>query len=265
METLARNMEPTWNQPHKVGLEVKLGESSVMIPIGEGALSARALPYIELDQIIQDSLFVLDSLGIFSRDINKNLVIASTPDEILDVMKLRSRVYNEFGYDAFQDKIPGFNFDNYDKNSVNLMFNRKGEVTGSTRIVCDSKNGVPTENYYPSRKGIFDSLREEYKDHFLPIAELSRTVIDSRFRKTGSEFKEMFAGLYRLGNELDVGTYVLSMAKRMYEALYSKCGMEVLGYESEVEGMKVDCVLLSWNPREVNDFFKKRFLRYRYH
>ena len=63
---------------------------------------------------------------------NKNLHLATTAEDLIDVFKLRSDVYGSINYqEEFPDEIEGLNFDKYDSNSAILFYKSEKKYNGN--------------------------------------------------------------------------------------------------------------------------------------
>ncbi len=216
----------------------------------------------ELDNTTNNAIRYLSQHNL-PQNLGTNLHLVNTLDELLQIFNLRSMVFEEAGYlKEFPDKIEGLNYDEYDNNSLHMAYKRNNDITGSTRIIIPTMQNplLPTEKYIKDKFSL-SPLKEKHNNKQIPIAELSRTVIDPNYRVTGNEFKRMFAGLYEIAQMTDIGSYLLMMTHNMYENLYSKCGMEILDIVNNRGNIDKACIILNWEPENSSEFFKKVFLR----
>ena len=120
-----------------------------------------------LEKTIDEALSFNKNL-VFPNE-NKNLHLACTAEDLIDVFKLRSDVYTSINYqEEFPDTIEGLNFDKYDSNSAILFYKNNKIVTGTTRLIFDSNKKLPTEDKFS-----FDNFRDQYNT----IGEVSRLMI----------------------------------------------------------------------------------------
>ncbi|MDC0933208.1 hypothetical protein OAR97_05105 [Arcobacteraceae bacterium] len=184
---------------------------------------------------------------------NQNLYLADTAEDLIDVFTLRSDVYTRINYqDEFPDVIDGLNFDRYDSTSAILFYKVEKKVTGTIRVVFDSKDKLPSED-----KFCFDSMRNKYNI----ISEMSRLVIDKETKGLSLEFKYLFNGLHNIfkNNEIDI---ILSGLKKEHYKLYSKFGgVDILENLDSYGSFNIPCLILSWDPSQVSSFFKRAFLK----
>lgn len=99
----------------------------------------------------------------------KDIYLATTVQELLEIFKLRSEVYTQLNYDdEFPDLIQGFNCDSYDENSAILYTKVNGTITGTCRVIFDSQNKLPIDSYFS-----LDYLRTDMKT----LVEVSRLIV----------------------------------------------------------------------------------------
>ena len=181
-----------------------------------------------------------------------NLRLVSNAEELIEVFKLRSDVYTDIEYqNEFPDTIEGLNFDKYDANSAIIYYENNKEVTGSIRLIFDSKEGLPTEG-----KVRFDDMRNSYNT----IGEISRNVVKYRNKGLNQEFKYLMCGIYNIfiNNSIDIA---LSGIRRDHLKLFKKLGGVEIYKEMENYGsLDVPFLIISYNPKFASKFFKKVFL-----
>ena len=99
---------------------------------------------IFLEEVIEESISFNNSLRWKST--HNSLKLVSNAEELIRVFELRSKVYTDIGYQhEFPDTIEGLNFDKYDMNAAILFYETNKKTTGTTRLIFDSQNGLPTE------------------------------------------------------------------------------------------------------------------------
>ncbi len=184
---------------------------------------------------------------------NKSLQLATTAENIIEVFKLRSDVYSSLNYQKeFPDTICGLNFDLYDTNAAIILYKTEKKVTGTTRLIFDSPNKLPSEDKFS-----FDEQRQKYNI----IGELSRLIVYKETQGLSLEFKNIMAAIHMIfiNNEIDM-TF-LGIKEEHYK-LYSKFGGDaIIGHLKNYGNLKQNSLILSWNPSEVSPFFKKAFLK----
>lgn len=202
---------------------------------------------------------VVDESISFNRQLNwevanKKLNLVSTAEELVEVFKLRSRIYTSLNYQKeFPDVIEGLNFDVYDKNAAILFYRSNSKITGTTRLIFDSSNRLPSE-----KKSSFNSLRKK----FGTIGELSRLIVEKKTKGLSLEFKYLMQGIHTLfmNNEIDIT--ILSIIKEHYK-LYTKFGGSNIIHETdELGSLGHPTYILTWDPSSASSFFKRVFLNY---
>lgn len=184
--------------------------------------------------------------------LKKNLHLVQTAEELIEVFKLRSNIYTELGYTKeFPEIIEGFSFDKFDKNAAILFCSSNEKITGTTRLIFDSSNNLPTEN-----KTSFKSIRDNYKK----VGELSRLIVKSEKKGLNLEFKNLMQGIYTLFTYNDLDITVLAIIKEHYK-LYTKFGgSEIIKELNNYGKVGHEMYLLTWDPSQASKFFKKAFL-----
>ena len=206
---------------------------------------------IFLEEIVEETIS-------FNKKINwdfslKNLQIVTNVEELIEVFKLRSDVYRNINYQKeFPDIIDGLNFDIYDKKSAIIFYQNDKNITGTTRLIFDSENKLPTDKIYS-----FDDVRMQYNK----IGELSRLIVKHEQKGLNLEFKYLMKGVYLLFIQNDIDITFLGIKKEHYK-LYERFGGNQIIKELDNYGnLDLDALILSWNPVEVSDFFKRTFLK----
>lgn len=183
---------------------------------------------------------------------NQNLHLVNTAEDLIDVFKLRSDVLKEINYQSqFPDTIDGLNFDIYDKTSAILFYKTDELVTGTIRIIFDSDNKLPSEENFS-----FDNTRAKYNT----IGELSRLVVKNEKKGLNLEFKYLFSAIHNLfmNNDIDI---LLSCIKVEHLKLYKKFGgSDIIDGTEDFGSLNVPIHIMSWDPSQVSNFFKKAFL-----
>jgi predicted GNAT family N-acyltransferase len=206
---------------------------------------------IFLEEIVEETMK-------FNKAINwdfslKNLQIVTNVEELIEVFKLRSDVYRSINYQKeFPDIIDGLNFDIFDKKSAIIFYQNNKKITGTTRLIFDSENKLPTDKIFD-----FDDVRKQYNK----IGELSRLIVKHEQKGLNLEFKYLMKGVYLLFMQNDIDITFLGIKKEHYK-LYERFGGNHIIKELDNYGnLDLDALILSWNPAEVSDFFKRTFLR----
>ena len=183
----------------------------------------------------------------------KNLNIVTNAEDLIEVFKLRSDVYRNINYQKeFPDIINGLNFDIYDKKSAIIFYQNEKTITGTTRLIFDSENKLPTDKIFS-----FDAIRKKYNK----IGELSRLIVKHEQKGLNLEFKYLMKGVYFLFILNDIDITFLGIKKEHYK-LYERFGGNSILEELDNYGnLDLDALILSWNPNEVSDFFKRTFLK----
>ena len=206
---------------------------------------------IFLEEIVEETIS-------FNKKINwdfslKNLQIVTNVEELIEVFKLRSDVYRSINYQKeFPDMIDGLKFDIYDKKSAIIFYQNNKKITGTTRLIFDSENKLPTDKIFN-----FDDIRKQYNK----IGELSRLIVKHEQKGLNLEFKYLMKGVYLLFIQNDIDITFLGIKKEHYK-LYERFGGNQIIKELDNYGnLDLDALILSWNPVEVSDFFKRTFLK----
>lgn len=203
-----------------------------------------------LEEIIEESIAFNKTL---SWQHGQQLKLTTTAEALVNVFKLRSEIYGAKGYQCeFKDAIEGLNFDTFDTHSAIFYYQSGHEVTGSIRLIFDTKQALPTEKSLS-----FDYLRE-YK-----LVELSRQVVKQDGKGLGLEFKNFYKGIYELvAQNPDKVNLILAAITSDHYPLYAKFGGIKIEKELEAYGnLDKPIFILSWNIQEVSAFFTKCFLR----
>jgi predicted GNAT family N-acyltransferase len=139
----------------------------------------------------------------------KNLQIVTNVEELIEVFKLRSDVYKSINYQKeFPDTIDGLNFDIYDKKSAIIFYQNNKKITGTTRLIFDSENKLPTDKIFN-----FDDIRKQYNK----IGELSRLIVKHEQKGLNLEFKYLMKGVYLLFMQNDIDITFLGIKKEHYK------------------------------------------------
>lgn len=210
---------------------------------------------IFLEEVIDETISFNKQISWDNKD--KNLSLTTTAEELVDVFKLRSDIYTNMNYQKeFPDFIEGLNFDSYDKNSAILFYKSNNQITGSIRIIFDSKQNLPSDDKY-----CFDYLRKQKKQ----ICELSRLVVKQNNKGLGQEFKNLFKGVYQISedhnNQIDLSLFCVT--KEHYK-LYSKFGGISIEKDLEDYGNLINSFfILSWQSSLSSKYFQKVFLKWK--
>jgi len=201
---------------------------------------------------------VVEETTTFNKKINwdhemENLKLVNSVEDLIGVFKLRSDVYTSINYqNEFPDTIEGLNFDKYDEKSAIIYYKKDKQITGTTRLIFDSEYNLPSEEKYS-----FDGMRKEYKT----IGELSRLIVKHQSSGLSMEFKNLMKGAYLLFMNNDIDITLLGIKKDHYK-LYTKFGgSEIIAELNGYGKLKLEALILSWNPSQVSNFFKRSFLR----
>jgi hypothetical protein len=183
---------------------------------------------------------------------SKNLFLATTTREFIEIFRLRSEIYTELKYDnEFPDMIKGLNFDAYDENSAILYTKVDGIVTGTCRVIFDSDKKLPIDSHFP-----LDYLRTENKT----IAEISRATIKHSSIGLNQEFKWLTKGVYLISIKNSI-TKTVSALKNEHLKLYSKFGGLSIEKRFEIYGgLPNPSIVTVWDALKISNFFKRAFL-----
>ncbi len=205
---------------------------------------------IQLEEIIEETIAFNKSLSW--NHSNENLMLTTTAEELIQVFKLRSDVFKEIGYqNEFPDTIEGLNFDKFDKTSALIYYKNNKEISGTIRLIFDSKNNLPSEKIFS-----FDKIRKKNST----IGEISRNIVKNRGLGLNQEFKYLMSGIYNIftNNNIDIA---LSGIKKEHLKLFKKLGgVEVVKELNTYGSFENECLIISYNPKFASKFFKKVFL-----
>lgn len=185
----------------------------------------------------------------------KQIKLATTVDELLEIYKLRSKIYAEIGYNKeYPDKIAGYNFDEDDERSAILYTKSHGHITGTCRLIFDKNGKLPTDKYFS-----LDYLRGLDKK----LAELSRLMICPSASGLGQEFKYLTKGIYMLMSANGITTTVSSMVESHYKWYEKFGGFSIEGYLDNFGQVSTPFIVTSWDSLKISKFFKRVFLNER--
>ncbi|WP_419678256.1 N-acyl amino acid synthase FeeM domain-containing protein [Aliarcobacter lanthieri] len=224
------------------------------LPESFNSLQKQALEIFQkrifLESILEDTISFNKKL--FWEDKYKNLSLVKNAEELIEVFKLRSEVFLEINYDKeCPDTIEGLNFDVYDKNSAIIFYKNNKEITATIRLIFDSDNKLPSESKYS-----FDDMREKYNC----IGEISRNIVKNRGHGLNLEFKYLMCGIYNIfiNNNIDIA---LSGIKQEHFKLFKKLGgVDIYKKMSSYGNLDIPFLIISYNPQNASNFFKKVFL-----
>ncbi|WP_323591248.1 N-acyl amino acid synthase FeeM domain-containing protein [Aliarcobacter butzleri] len=206
---------------------------------------------IFLEEIVEETIS-------FNRKINwdfslKNLRIVTNAEDLIKVFELRSNIYRNINYQKeFPDAIEGLNFDIFDKKSAIIFYQKDKDITGTTRLIFDSENKLPTDKIFS-----FDNVRKQYNK----IGELSRLIIKHNSKGLNLEFKYLMKGAYLLYILNDIDMTFLGIKREHYKLYERFGGNNIITELNNYGNLDLDALILSWNPSEVSNFFKRTFLR----
>lgn len=180
-----------------------------------------------------------------------NLFLATTENEILEIMKLRSKVFTQLDYnEEFPEEIEGLNFDDFDENSLVFAYRRKNQITGTMRVILDIN-----QNLQSDEKVCLDSLRKENT-----LGELSRLAVALEFQKSGVEFKNLFSAAYQIAIKTNINKYILGILEE-HKYMYEKFGNVQTLYEGNYGEINLDCTIISWDVQNPSTYFQKIILK----
>jgi len=183
---------------------------------------------------------------------SKNLFLAKTAKEFIEIFKLRSEIYTKLQYDnEFPDMIKGLNFDDYDENSAVLYTKVNGIVTGTCRVIFDSNKKLPIDTHFS-----LDYLRIGNQN----ISEISRLIVKDNRSGLNQEFKWLIKGAYLISTKNSV-TKTVSVIKNEHFKLYNKFGGFYIEKMLKTYGhLDKTFIITSWNLLKISNFFKRAFL-----
>ena len=182
----------------------------------------------------------------------KNVYLATTISELVEVYKLRSKIYNNMGYSVeYPDAIDGLSFDSLDTHSAILYTKKDNKITGTCRLIFDIENKLPIDNMFK-----VDFLRDNQKK----LVELSKLVIDNQNKTLSQEPRLLVKGTYEI-MQLNGKNMLVSLMIKEHYRYYKKFGGFKLNGEIKNLG-KIDKAFsfVTWDILEVSHYFKKLFL-----
>ena len=183
----------------------------------------------------------------------ENVSVVQTAQELMNIYRLRSKVYKSLRYDKeFPEYIEGINFDEYDEHAAILYTVKENQLTGTCRIIFDTEKRLPIDKNYS-----LDALRSKEKK----LTELSRLIIAKPGGNgLGKEFKYLTSGVFHLLKSNGV-TRIVSVIMEEHFALYSKFGgFEKKALLTSYGALDKPFVITSWDITKVSTFFEKLFL-----
>jgi len=203
-----------------------------------------------LEEIIEETISFNKKLLWDNKNTNTSLV--GNAEELIEVFKLRSTVYKEISYQKeCPDVISGLNFDIFDKNSAVIFCKNNSTVSGTIRLIFDSKEGLPSEEKYSFFK---------QRENFGLIAEISRNIVKTRNKGLNLEFKYLMCGIYNIMKNNNVNL-ALSGIRSDHLKLFEKLGGVQVEKELDSYGnVNIPFFIISYNPNEASKFFKRIFL-----
>ena len=173
---------------------------------------------IYLEEVIEETISFNKKLSW--ENLNENLNLTTTAEELVGVYKLRSDIYKQMNYiKEFPDIIESLNFDSFDKTSAIIYYKKQKEITGTCRFIFDSDKKLPSEE-----KLCFDDLREKYKY----IGELSRNMVKHKTKGLNMEFKYLMAGIHNVFNNNEINISVFVIKDNHYNMISRFGGLEII-------------------------------------
>ncbi len=247
------NKNISLNQLQEI-IKADISKKTTYLPESFISLQQQALEIFQkrvfLESVLEETISFNKNLSWENR--YQNLYLAKSAEELIEVFKLRSDVFTEINYqNEFPDTIEGLNFDIYDKTSAVIYYKNNKEVSATIRLIFDSKNKLPSEE-----KENFDDMRQKYNC----IGEISRNIVKHRGQGLNLEFKYLMCGIYNIfvNNDIDIA---LSGIRQEHLKLFKKLGgVEIYKELPSYGTLETPCLIISYNPNEASNFFKKVFL-----
>ncbi|AXH10272.1 hypothetical protein CP960_04895 [Malaciobacter halophilus] len=200
---------------------------------------------------------IIDKTISFNKSLNfeteqNSLHLALSAEELLNIFKLRSDIYTKLNYNSeFPEIIEGLNFDKYDQNSAIIYTKTDNFISGTCRLIFDSKKKLPIEE-----KLNLNYLKHKHKN----IAEVSRLIINNN-SGLNLDFKKLTLGIYLVLIQNDLKATISVISKDHFK-LYSKFGGFKIEKDLSSYGkLNSNFVITSWDISNVSKFFKKAFLK----
>ena len=205
---------------------------------------------IFLEEVIEESILFNQKLSW--ENLNNNLRLVSSAEDLIEVFKLRSDIFHSVGYgNVFSDAMEGLNFDIFDKNSAIIYYTSQNEVTATVRLIFDSEQKLPCDNILS-----FDNLRKQYNT----IGELSRNAIKRQSSKLNLEFKYLMSGIHNVFSNNDIDITVSGIKSDNYKLCSKFGGVEILKDLGLFEKTNEESMIISWDLSKKSKFFDKAIL-----
>ncbi len=183
---------------------------------------------------------------------SKHVFLAQTPQELLEIYRLRSTVFGQLTYGKdIPGDIKGLNFDSLDECSAILYTKSEGMITSTCRVIFDSDMHLPIEKTYS-----FETMKEQGKQ----IAELSRLARLNTDRALNQDFKYLVLGAYHtmIDNGMDV--LVSTMIPEHYSFYRNFGGFNIEKELDSYIGMNRPFLITAWEVSEISSYFKRLYL-----
>jgi len=183
---------------------------------------------------------------------NAYVFLPKSPQELIEIYKLRKIVYEQMGYGKeLPSNIDGLDFDSFDIHSAILYTKNNDIITSTCRVIFDSELRLPIDKMHS-----FDNRRKQGKQ----IAELSRLAKINSDGGLSREFKYLVVGAYHTMIDNDMDILVSAMIPKHYKLYKNFGGFDI---EKELDGygsLDVPFVVTSWEVSMASDSFKRIFL-----
>jgi N-acyl-L-homoserine lactone synthetase len=211
-------------------------------------------------EILKLSLFfeeVMEESIAFNKKVNwedseERLKLVENAEEMIEVFKLRSKVYTEVGYqNSFPDPIEGLNFDRFDKNSAIVCSKTNNVISGTLRIIFDTEEKLPTDTIFSH-----DDIRKTQK-----LVGVSRNIVSNDSGALSLDFKYLMKGIYNVYKNNDIDMVVAEIKKEHYRQCSRFGGMEILCETNSHSSLNVPFLIIKWDMNQISPFFKKVILK----
>lgn len=203
-----------------------------------------------LERVVEETIAFNKKISFTKAD--KNLKLATTVEDLMEIFKLRSDVLTKINYQSqFPDTIEGLNFDSFDTNSAVIYYKTNDKISATMRIIFDSDTLLPSEKNFDLKE-----LRTKYN----LVGELSRLIVNNEAKGLGLEFKNLFKAAYYIFEENDIDV-LISCIKVEHLKLYKKFGgTDIVTSTDKFASLGLPIHIMAWNPSMVSKFFHKAFL-----
>jgi len=202
----------------------------------------------QLNNTIEKYLLNLQKINLNS-NFPQKIEIVKTPQDFIEVIKLRSKIFSQVkGFNQeYPEKIPGFQYDIFDPNSIILIHKTNKRIDGTIRLILDSKIGIQSEHKFSTPTTI-TNLRKQYNPHTNPLAELTRLAISQNAR--GQKLtQKLISCCANLSFKLDVGTIISAPTIQTFYKFFNPFEMEIIDTHENYGHLNYPGFISKWDKK----------------